>query len=613
MTSPSPAAEPLRPLRLNELNPYLSITILECPEDDPAAAFRSLCDFLKRSAQEKGHSDAVRVTGETAAGEEQAALTDLGFDEVYGISREVIRPPGWAAKESAVADVLNQLTLTLRRNRLVAVHTGITSNEKLTRWVRTGGAGFRFLPSEILVGTFHGDGRMLWVRGVHRPRTTKADSMTLAGLRLQDAGDDLEDSTYALSAAKVRYLPDDETSLLREMLTVSPVKSRLSWKQTSHFPMFLGATYEVLDRLEKSLVAEEAPETPFPRYSVVETDLSRVRGAFDLRVPDPDQVRGEPGADEDLVERAELLRSAVIEVRGEAGSARAFVDVGFEEAIAGTLVADPSEEGDGFGLKVRYSGAPPAEGPARQIREAIGEGDLLTIYYLSGHTFSGGRIYRHRLSATPFPHYRFEDFTGYDITEEKPATAQGETIHQAIGRRGDRSLFAWVVDRFSSGWLLCDDGAGEVADFLHFEGDTLTAIHVKAADHPTSARRIAVTPFEVVVSQAEKNIRALHQEVLLDHLSRPRAAGHAAWHDGERVDVADFTDRLRSRPATGPTEVVVVQPHLLQARYDRARADAAAGATTGDTFKLALLDTLLHSTRRTVTALWNDLTVIGCA
>ena len=614
---PSPAGEPPRPLLLSELNPYLSITILECPQDDPATAFRSLRAFLRRSAGEPGRADAVRITGETGVSDDAAGeagpLADSGFDEVYGISREVTRPPGWTARDSGVTDVLNQLTLALRRNRLVAVHTGITSSEKLAKWVRTGGAGFRFLPSEILVGTFHGDGRMLWVHGVHRRRTTKPDSMALAGLRLQDAGDDIEDSTYALSAAKVRYLPDDEASLLRELLTVSPVKSRISWKRTSHFPMFLGATYEVLDRLEKALVAEEVPETPFPRYAVVETDLSRVRGAFDVLIPDPDQVRGEPGADEDLVERAEFLRSASIEVHGEPASARALVDVGFTGAVAGTLVVKPVEEGDGFGLDVRYHGTPTAEGVVRPIRDAIENGDLLTIYYQSGHTFSGGRIYRHRLSATPFPNYRFEDFTGYDITAEKPITAEGETIHQAIALKGDWSLFAWVVRRFSSGWLLCDDGAGEIADFLHLEGETLTAIHVKAAKNATSARRLAVAPFEIVVSQAEKNIRVLHQEPLLDRLSARAGKGHAAWHDGGRVTAAEFVDRLRARPATGPTKVLIVQPHLLRAHHDQARAETAAGTTTRDTFSLALLDTLLHSTRRTVTALWSDLTVIGCA
>jgi hypothetical protein len=39
-----------------------------------------------------------------------------------------------------------------------------------------------------------------------------------------------------------------------------------------------------------------------------------------------------------------------------------------------------------------------------------------------------------------------------------------------------------VVDRYLDGWLICDDGAGEVADFVHLalNGD-LTVIHVKAA------------------------------------------------------------------------------------------------------------------------------------
>jgi hypothetical protein len=179
--------------------------------------------------------------------------------------------------------------------------------------------------------------------------------------------------------------------------------------------------------------------------------------------------------------------------------------------------------------------------------------------------------------------------------------------------KGDDSLFAWVARRYGQDWLLCDDGAGEIADFLHLYNDgTLTAIHVKAADKASANRRIAVARFEQVVSQAEKNIRLLANDTLIDRLSTPRIANPAAWHAGRRVPSSEFVTQLATRVASDKTKVIIVQPHLLRAVHDQARAAAEAGQPTRDSRSLFILDSLLHTTRRTVTSRWDDLTVIGC-
>ncbi|GAB3150073.1 hypothetical protein GCM10027258_47580 [Amycolatopsis stemonae] len=605
-------------LRLVDVSPFLTITVLECVGDDLETGFQSLARFLRRTARDRGHSEGVRIRAEITAAspdsiEDVGILGDLGFDDLYGIAREVSRPPTWADKDSGFVDVSNQLTIAVRRRRLVAVCTGITSEAQIARWIHRQAAPFRYLPADVLTNTFRGDGRMLWTRGMHRRRTTKPDSKAVSGLRVQDTLTTIEDSTFALTAVKVVYLPEDDGAVLRDLLTVSADKSRLSWKRTSYFPMFLAAAGEALDLLEKALVAEDEPEPPFAELAVRETDLSRVRGAFDVMVTDPDQVRGEPDADEDRVERAELLRTAVIEVRGTADSATAEVDVGFDDAVAGTLLIKPVDAGGAVSLDVRYQGDPSAEAVARQIRDAVAEGDVLTVYYESGHAFTGHQVFKQPLVTTPFPNFDFRDFTGFTINKEKPAARGDQAIHDAIGRNGDKSLFAWVAREYAHDWLLCDDGAGEIADFLHLSADgTLTAIHVKAAGSLTTTRRIAVTRFEQVVSQAEKNIRQLHNEILINRLAVPRIASPAAWCDGKRTTSAEFVDRLRGRAATARTKVVVVQPHLLEATYLDAREAVESGRSNRDTCSLALLDNLLHSTRRTVTALWDDLVVVGC-
>ncbi|HEU5472744.1 MAG TPA: hypothetical protein VFV67_19020 [Actinophytocola sp.] len=618
MTTPTPT-EGLEPLRLADVTPFLSITVLECTSDDAVVAFRSLVRFLRRSASTRGRAVAVRVRAEITLGgddaiDEVGVLADVGFEGLYGISREQLRPPSWAGPDSAFTDVTNQLTIALRRNRLVAVWSDITSEAELRKWLRQGAAPYRFIPADILAGTFRGDGKMLWMHGVHRRRSTKADTKALGGIRLQDALDTIEDGSYAMTAAKIDFRPEDDAAVLRDLLTVSPNKSRIAWKRTSHFPMFLAAAVEALDLLEKALVGEDVPEALFSELAIRETDLSRVRGAFDISVADPDQVRGEPDADEQRVERAELLRDALLEVRGEPGSAKAIVDVGRDGIPAGTLTIKPVEDAGAFALDVRYAGPPAVESIAREIKEAIAEGDLLTVFYESGHAFRGREISRENLTSTPFPNLLFEDFTGFMVAKEKPKVSGDQAIHDAIARKGDDSLFAWVVRRYGGDWLLCDDGAGEIADFLHLDNEgTLTAIHVKAADNQSLDRRVAVTRFEQVVSQAEKNIRLLGNDALIERLSKPRIAAPAAWNSGHRAKSADFVQQLHTRVATDKTRVAIVQPHLLQAVHDQARAASQAGHPSPDSYSLALLDNLLHSTRRTVTGLWDDLTVIGCA
>ncbi|HEX3648273.1 MAG TPA: hypothetical protein VHV49_07585, partial [Pseudonocardiaceae bacterium] len=208
----------------------------------------------------------------------------------------------------------------------------------------------------------------------------------------------------------------------------------------------------------------------------------------------------------------------------------------------------------------------------------------------------------------------FADFAGFDVAREKPRLKPDRSLHDVIADADDDSLFAWVVTTYDTDWLLCDDGAGEVADFLHLANNgMLTVIHVKAAGARTPGRRIAVTRFEQVVSQAEKNTRFLvDSEALADRLAGPRTSGSAAWRDGQRVAASEFVDALRTRRRSDRTEVVIVQPHLLRAAHDTAREAIDDGRPNRDSYSLMLLDDLLHSTRLTIAARCDDFKVIGC-
>jgi hypothetical protein len=233
---------------------------------------------------------------------------------------------------------------------------------------------------------------------------------------------------------------------------------------------------------------------------------------------------------------------------------------------------------------------------------------------MSGHAVIDNTVYQVRQETAVFTGWRFDDMSGYRVDKEKPNGRTPEEIHATIGEDGDDSLFAWVVQAYRSGTLLCDDGPGEVADFLHIaDNGTLSLIHVKSAGSSSTLRRIAVAHYEVVVSQAVKNLVNLGKVHLADRLGRSPVAAPAAWHQGVRVSGRqEFLDSLACREPADPLEVVVVQPHVTQARYRELRATTTA-PTGPDVHRLRLLDTLLNS------AMWSCLgssarfTVVGAA
>ena len=132
------------------LSPAFAITVLET--DDPAA-FPVLRRFLRDTLAEPGRAHAVRVLGELLLTDPAdrvdglGSLTELGFDGLYLAVRQRWQSPRWT-DEAGITDLTNELTLALRRHRLVALHTSISS-AVLRGWTRAG-APYHFLPDTVL-------------------------------------------------------------------------------------------------------------------------------------------------------------------------------------------------------------------------------------------------------------------------------------------------------------------------------------------------------------------------------------------------------------------------------------------------------------------------------
>jgi hypothetical protein len=182
-----PDGNGLEKLDLTQIHPYFSISVLECTSEDLQRAFGALIRFLRSEAGKRGHAIAANVlaevtldTSKESADQDESnsigAFSVLGFDRVYGIARQRTQPAPWAARDSVFIDTVNELTLALSRNRLVAIRSDIVSSSILLKWAGRSTTPFRALPPEVLAGTFDGDGVMLWMQGVHRQRARRRTS-----------------------------------------------------------------------------------------------------------------------------------------------------------------------------------------------------------------------------------------------------------------------------------------------------------------------------------------------------------------------------------------------------------------------------------------------------
>jgi hypothetical protein len=608
MPAGAPMNDELRSLVWTSVHPYVSVTVLECTADNLDVAFERLRNQLLVPGRSRSgrRITVVASTFEGGFGED--------IDQLAGFVTEQRDRPAWATEEAGFEDTVHNLTVALRRRRLVAVHSDEGTNRRLQRWLdKAPKPPFSRIPARVLEGALHrGDAKSLWLRGVHQPRTTKPDIKNTGGLRLQDTINPLEDGTYAVGAARSELPDAPERLVLKGIVGSTPSASSAWFKPSADFPTFVAAVVELLTLIEKELVGGTGDEA-FPQFAREVFDLTGVTGAYAIRTTPAALLP--PTVPDELVEAAELLEDAVLDITAWPGTAGFTLDVGLNGTTSGRLKGKPVLRDPNFDLDIGYDGTPDDPEPVRQLLGALQyANELARVYYSSGHTVVDGRIWEERPRDFPFPNWHFEDFTGYDIDHEKPPFRDPQGIHDNIAKNGDRSLFTWVVDHHRDGWLICDDGPGETADFLHIspDGKVLKLIHVKGANSSSRARRVALGPFEVVVAQALKNLVYTDRDLLLNRLPTSPLDRPACWDLGDRTSSrSEFLESLELLDSATRIEIVIVQPHLSEAINTRLRLKKPPIPASDDLLRLRLLDELLNSARSTVTRAANELILIG--
>lgn len=249
---------------------------------------------------------------------------------------------------------------------------------------------------------------------------------------------------------------------------------------------------------------------------------------------------------------------------------------------------------------------------------------LLKVWYDSGHILVDQRLIAVRYRDLPFIGFEWADMTGTDITKEKPYKTQNDSRKVDLTKIGkDNSLFCWIKNNWpeplnggnkKSGWLACDDGSMEIADFIHLDNKrktkTLSLIHVKASKYHTISRQVSVTDYETVVGQAVKNLRFLDNIILTEGLVkglRSRIKNKLVWHNGKPKNRSAMINALEKLGNDYQCRVVVVQPRLREGRFNKIK-----GQGSGLQYeRLKQLYTLLSGARANCQALGAEFSVIG--
>ena len=222
-----------------------------------------------------------------------------------------------------------------------------------------------------------------------------------------------------------------------------------------------------------------------------------------------------------------------------------------------------------------------------------------TIHFVGGTTTVGGTRYDSRSSYRSFNPRDLltSDWSGVNLRAESRASAAKKAAEDPeAGISIHERLETWLLDQPEKGerrWILCNDGSGEIADYLVVEEDFSGVVHLglwhaKYSSESTPGLRIG--DLQEVIAQAVRSRRHLNDSDLWLSLGRrfdgeesPRAVLVDGSHPAEelrmRLGREEDVDSRPSWPETTPRVVGtigVVQPGISKAQMiEAARAGAA--------------------------------------
>lgn len=484
----------------------------------------------------------------------------------------------------------------------------------------------------------NGEARQAALWGLHRAIKSKPDRKSLMGLDLKEAMDPFSDQTYRLTSAV-----SIDKKRTPQFLGLS-LKNQRVWSQKgrkiSEFSTLLTKLFNDLEAVDLLANVEPAGLDQVGYRDLAKTsDPTAIRdaaNAFEAAFrplsnldPLPEAVDDEEAAkDGNMKAEKELAWFADGQVKfgaAVAGSASFTLEVSRKAVLLETLTVTPVVEVDGVALSVSSTFHVHPTNPDLELFEALIEGDglsrRLAVWYDTGHVLVDRQVSLLEYRDVRFDAWKWRPMTvrglAVELTKEKPTKPSQRDANikvadlEAIGQQ--QSLFDYCLEDLpqlipprtggSPLWAICDDGSGEIADFIFFApvDRRLWLVHAKGADSDAAGRQISVAAYEQVVSQARKNLRFFDGPKLAKELEDRGAEKPLLWRDGIRLTGVDHTqarneicEQLRDTHFFEDRQLVVLQPHVSKAAWDHARRLLSDGQDSHQSVKLyRLLSALL--------------------
>ncbi len=610
-------------LKLQNLQPFKSLLLAEITGTES----QSVVAAIKHKMIDDLLGDRKSVT-DIVDGGSSSAVGNL--DEAAYFCYKERSPTSWTDDPEFI-DLLNHLTVICRFGRQLAIYCSdpvlLARVRKAIGSKKNPGVFLQLalVPSGRLNAAFiSGETQALWLSGTHRRVASKIDNKVLTGLDLRYALDPLGDQSYFFTAARCRT----RLNVGSPSLGISPRKSSIWAGRSADWNDFATTVSLVLRAVASQRRSKVAP---FPVLAVSVVDKAsrgKISNAYDAGLIPPEIF--EPTSDEETRRNAEKWSQFRFEVQPQKGadfSARILrpAETGFKPIGTVQFAFDLSDP-----ATIDWEATPDEQETDEDTRSELDEvactlneeKKWLKVWYESGHVLAEQDIFQLRFREFPFRNYRWDNFGHYNRDQEKPKPLNAENI----GR--DKSLFSWVKTCWRSdlkeanpngrtanpapGWLASNDGSMEIADFIHLDvratPGILTLIHVKAANNNKANRPISVSAYEIVTSQAVKNLRHIDQELLAGNFVNQldKRIREAVWHNGRKVDRERMLEALMKFNANYIRCVIILQPQTTRSSLAKARDGKRA-----DQLRAKQLDTLLLAAQANCQSLGAEFYVIG--
>ncbi|MBN1974497.1 MAG: hypothetical protein JW787_12735 [Sedimentisphaerales bacterium] len=512
-----------------------------------------------------------------------------------------ITPP-WSNDES-VKDIINELVVVVKKNKYIAIYSSNTSIRDTIRSFISGTKKkkenkftyLKLIPRGLLNAAFiKGQTQTLWLSGTHRRTASKVDNKIINGLDLRYALDPLGDQSFFFTAARCK-LP---TNIFKNLIGISPRKSSLWAGFSKQWDDFIVSTKLLLNLLEDTKKPNQNPLPILAESINGLNDLENIGKCYDAAIIPP-ILLAETDIDSNDRKDAEMWNELHFEIVSTESSLNFKAEVSLFEIDKLNNIGTFSFTFDDLTMLPQVEYKIEGEAASSENQEIFNKAlnmlqtnkNWLKVWYDSGHVIAEREIFLHRFRDMPFMHFEGQALINISIKNEKPPYP----IEDNIGKH--KSLFCYVKNTLTKGWLTCDDGSMEMADFIHFnkitDKPTISLIHVKASKKNEPKRNMAVSDYEIVVSQAIKNIRYLSTDNLLEGLTAglKKKIQNATWKDGKKQSNGrkGMLKEIEKCGTNISYKVIVFQPRARISEIEKTRVNKK-----GKSYKiLQQLDTLL--------------------